>query len=334
MARPLRIEFQDACYLVTLQGADGIGLFDETRDARHFEQLMALSADKHRATLHAYALAQNSAMLLVQTPEGNLGMYLQGILTAFARHIRHHYVQSGPIMQGRYRAQLVEPGKPLRAAAEWVHGLPVRDRDTLRTPAQKEKFLAKYAHSSFLTFIEGKEDQLADPTQVLRSYGSPVAKRGSRHADAVTKAVLSGADEKEVLGTFTRLAIGSEEFQKTVLDQHEKLRVGKKVKGVKTYGKKAKGVARNRLVNATATAFSVDKSEFFRHRHDSMLRPALAFTLYQFGAMTQQEIADFIGVGSAAAVSLQIKRLLKRRSDDQDLDKRLTTIESEFSTKA
>ncbi len=332
MARPLRIETQDACYLVSLQGADGIGLFIESRDARHFQELMALSAEKHRVVLHAYALAQNSAMLLVQTPEANLGMYLQGILTAFARHIRHFYVQSGPIMQGRYRAQLVEPGAALRAAAEWVHGLPVRDRDGMKTPKQKEAFLAKYSFSSYLTTLAGDEEALASPVQILRAYGSPASKRGTRHEQAVLRSLVEGRSEKQVLGPSNRLSIGSDAFRKQVDLQHEKLRNGKKVKGVKTYGVKAKGIARNRLVAATASAFQVEKTEFFRHRHDSMLRPALAFMLYQFSNMTQQEIADFIGVGSAAAVSLQIKRLLKRRGSDAELNKRLQGLESEFSS--
>jgi len=331
MARPLRIETKDACYLVSLQGADGIGLFVEPRDARHFQELMALSADKHRVLLHAYALAQNSALLLVQTPEGNLGMYLQGILTAFARHIRHYYVQSGPIMQGRYRAQLVEPGMALRSAAEWVHGLPVRDREGLKSPAQKEKFLNRYAFSSYLTTVQGDENGLANPQQVLRGYGSPATKRGTRHADAVKQALMGNLQAKQVLAPFSRLAIGSDAFRKQVEDQHRKLSKGKRVKGVKTYGVKAKGIARKRLVAATAEAFKVDEAEFFRHRHDSMLRPALAFMLYQFSSMTQKEIAEFIGVGSAAAVSLQIKRLLKRRGTDSELNTRLQRLETEFS---
>jgi|GEM_PF-864230 len=330
MARPYRLKFENACYLVFLQGVEGLGLFVEREDAEHFVRLIELSLRKHRVRLHAYALAANSAELVVETPNANLSAFLQGVQTAFARHIRQYYVHSGPIMQGRYRAKVIEKDKILHRACEWVHTLPVRDSDAKRNNSQKVKALRKYPFSSFRHTVGVEKEGLTDPSELLRMYGSPVKKREEAHAVACEKLVTEGDPAWEELITVSPVAIGSEDFVEEMRRKHQSLREGKRVKGLKVYGRRQRGVSRTKLVQAAAEVFEVDPKEFFTQRHASLLRPVASYLLYRFGKMTQREIAEYLGLGSSAAVSLQIKRLLMERAADPELEKRLGGLEARF----
>jgi hypothetical protein len=310
---------------------EGLGLFVEEEDARHFEHLIWITSEKHRVSVYAYALGPNSAMLVVKTPDANLSAFLQGVQTAFARHIRHHYVQQGPIMQGRYHAKVLQPGACVARACEWVHTFPVREEE-LGTKAQRKAFLTRYPFSSFRASAGLEEPSVSDPATWLRAYGSPAAQRARKHMQACEELLENGNPSFEQMLTESSLAVGSPDFLKEMARKHQALQQGKRVAGLKVYGRKSKGVARNKVKKAVAEHLQVSPQEFGKQRHSSMLRPVLAYALYRHAAMTQREIADFIGVGSSAAVSLQMKRLLQARAKDPQLDHIVRRLEADLSS--
>lgn len=314
-----------------MEGAEGLGLFVERDDARHFVKLLGIGARKHRVILHGYGLAENSAALVIETPDANLSAFLQGVQTAYARHIRHFYVHSGSIMRGRFHAKVIEKDRILHRACEWTHTLPVRDSDARRNASQKIKALHNHPFSSFRHTIGKDEAGITDPTDLLRMYGTPVKRRREKHAAACEKQVTEPDAVWEEMLAVSPVAVGSPEFVKEMRDKHDALQAGRRVKGMRVFGRKQRGVARAKLLGAAAEAFQVDKQEFFTQRQASMLRPALSYLLYRFGKMTQQEIADYLGLGSAAAVSLQIKRLLMAREAQPELEEKLRRLESRFT---
>jgi hypothetical protein len=127
------------------------------------------------------------------------------------------------------------------------------------------------------------------------------------------------------------LALGSEAFVSEMHRLQSQLQQGKRVTGVQVYGRRPKGLSRTVILEVVAETFDRPTSDFFHQKHSSPLRPTLAYLLYRFGAMTQQEIADTIGVKSSAAVSLQIKRLLAARKTAKDLDETLTDLENRLA---
>lgn len=331
MARPYRLKFENACYLVTLNGVDGLGLFVEKTDAEHFVDLLDLIARKHQVKIHAFALAENRAALVLETPNANLSLYLQGVQTAFARHIRQFYVQSGPIMKDRYRAKVLEKSKVLAEACEWVHTFPVRECSGNLTPAAQEKMLNTYGFSSYLFTLGEKETGITSPDELLRCYGSPAAKRPLAHQEACCKLLVEGCGDWTAKAKKSTVAIGSESFVREMEQKHQAVLAGKKVRGFRQYGRKNQGISRNKVVDQVSKSFGVNKQDFFVQKHASVLRPVISAFLYQYSAMTQKEIADFLGLGSAAAVSLQIKQLLILRQKDPELDKKCRKLEKSFA---
>lgn len=327
MARPYRIKFENACYLASLWGKDDLGLFVEDADSAHFVELLELISRKQQVILHAYALAGNTASLVLETPKANVSLFLQGVQTAFARHIRLHYVQSGSIVKGRFKAIVIEKETALAPTCEWVHTLPLRELAFGHTRAKQKTFLSSYRFSSYRHTCGRVEEGITDPTALLRSYGSPAKKRTEKHQ--LGCAAMLGEEGLAFAKRIRKspLAIGSEAFIQDLTQKHDALLAGKSVKGFRRYGKNVQGIARMKVVEAAAKGLGIDKADFFVQQHSSIARPVVASLLYQHAAMTQQEIAGFLNLGSAAAVSLQIKHLLQLRSQDPEVDKTVSAIE-------
>jgi len=86
MARPLRIEFEDAWYHVMNRGAGRQAVFISDAQCERFLELLGDLADRLRIETHAYCLMDNHHRLLLHTPLGNLGRgmgHLNGVYTQF-----------------------------------------------------------------------------------------------------------------------------------------------------------------------------------------------------------------------------------------------------------
>ena len=68
MARPYRIQFENALYRAEIRGVEGLGLFSRPVDARRFLDILSNSLKKHEVLLHAFVVLSDEADLLVETP--------------------------------------------------------------------------------------------------------------------------------------------------------------------------------------------------------------------------------------------------------------------------
>ena len=68
MARPLRIQFENAYYHVTCRGNARQEIFTNDTDRSVFLDLLERSADIHQTEILAYVLMPNHFHLLVKTP--------------------------------------------------------------------------------------------------------------------------------------------------------------------------------------------------------------------------------------------------------------------------
>ena len=234
-------------------------------------------------------------------------------------------------MKDRYRAKLLEKSEVLTQACEWVHTFPVCSYTAPLTPAAQRKMLNQYAFSSYLAAVNGEASPSDPSLEFLRGYGSPVKKRAEKHREACEALLSNGTKAWEKNIKRSPVAIGSESFVKEMEQKHAALVAGKRIKGVRIYGKKVQGIARMKVVEETAKVFGVKKEDFFIQRHNSVLRPVLSAFLYQYANMTQKEIAAFLKLGSAAAVSLQIKRYLLLRQQDPEVEKKCRKLEKSFA---
>ena len=126
MARPLRVEFDGALYHVTSRGNARADIFEDDQDRHAFLETLGKVVQRFHWLCHAYCLMDNHYHLVLETPEGNLskGMrQLNGIYTQ-AYNRRHRRV--GHVLQGRYKAVLIQKDSHLLEVCRYVVLNPVR----------------------------------------------------------------------------------------------------------------------------------------------------------------------------------------------------------------
>ncbi len=306
-----------------------MGLFVEDADCRHFLHLLDITALKHHMTVYAYALAGNRGELMFHAPRGNPSAFVQALQTGFARHLHHLYVHSGPVMQGRYKSKLVEPGSAVVSVAAWIHSLPVRENPQVTRSDRKKALLLNATYTSLGPILGGEPDSPGrlDPQAVLKAVGGRIATRPERFQALCEETALSPAASVTTMLSASPYAVGSPKFLEEIRTLHESVKKGKGGKALRLHGKSKRGIAMNKIVEAVAAEFDLNPKNLQQRRRKDLARPALAHFLYNQGERHQQDIAKHLGLTSAAAVSLQIRRLLEARTHDTALDQRLNRVE-------
>ena len=126
MARPLRLEYGGAVYHVTSRGNERSTIFRNDRDRAKFLEVLGSVVSGARWILHAYCLMGNHYHLLLETPLGNLSRGMQRLNGRYTQRFNFRYRRSGHLLQGRYKAILVEKEAHLLELCRYVVLNPVR----------------------------------------------------------------------------------------------------------------------------------------------------------------------------------------------------------------
>lgn len=126
MARPLRIQYPGALYHVTARGNAYQNIFRDDKDRFIFFDKLADVARVYGLICYAYCLMDNHYHLLLETPEANLSKAMRDLNGNYAQafNVRHKTV--GHLLQGRYKAFLIEKEPYLLSVVRYVVLNPVR----------------------------------------------------------------------------------------------------------------------------------------------------------------------------------------------------------------
>ncbi len=128
MARPLRIEYPNACYHVINRGDNRRLVFSSPEDYTLFIDKLAFFSEIYKIKVRAYCLMPNHFHLYIQTPEGNLSRFMQALLTSFTSIKNHRQKTSGHLFQGRYKALIVEDESYGMILCRYIHLNPVKTK--------------------------------------------------------------------------------------------------------------------------------------------------------------------------------------------------------------
>ena len=104
MARPLRIEYPNACYHVINRGNQRSVVFHDTWHYECFVEKLGYFATEFRVEVYAYCCMPNHFHLYLQTKEANLSRFMQSFLTSYCVSSNKKRRSSGHIFQGRFKA--------------------------------------------------------------------------------------------------------------------------------------------------------------------------------------------------------------------------------------
>ena len=81
MARKVRVEYKGAIYHLTVRANGGDALFEDDGDRRYLLSRIAEACATYQVRVYLFCLMRNHFHLVVETPRGNLGRFMQGVLT-------------------------------------------------------------------------------------------------------------------------------------------------------------------------------------------------------------------------------------------------------------
>jgi len=126
MARPLRIEYPGAVYHITSRGNARQDIFVDDADRAAFLEILAKAVDRFNWLCHAYCLMSNHFHLLIETVDPTLARGMRHLNGVYTQAFNRRHERSGHLLQGRYKAILVEKDSHLLELARYVVLNPVR----------------------------------------------------------------------------------------------------------------------------------------------------------------------------------------------------------------
>ncbi|MBI4515138.1 MAG: transposase [Deltaproteobacteria bacterium] len=195
MARPLRITFPGACYHVTARGNERKPIFRDDRDRARFLEILADSIRRFGLVLHAYVLMRNHYHLLLETPEANLARAMRQLNGVYTQDFNRRHRRVGHVLQGRYKAIVIEKDSYLLELSRYIHLNPVRVGEVAAA--------ARFAWSSTAAYVgRRRAPQWLRIDEVLSHFGR--RRRTAQRAYARFVAEGVGAQEprpwEEVVG--------------------------------------------------------------------------------------------------------------------------------------
>lgn len=126
MARPLRIEFPGALYHVTARGNAQRDIFLDDDDRQRFLSILELVVSRFHLRVHAYCLMDDHYHLVLETPDANLSKAIRHLNGVYTQSFNRRHGKGGPVLQGRFKAILLDRSHYLLEICRYVVLNPVR----------------------------------------------------------------------------------------------------------------------------------------------------------------------------------------------------------------
>jgi len=128
MSRPLRIEFAGALYHVMARGDARAAIFLDDADREAFCAGLWRVAGRFQWRVWAYCLMDNHYHLLVETLQPTLSRGMREVNGVYTQAFNRRHGRVGHVLQGRYKAILVDKDSYLLELSRYIVLNPVRAR--------------------------------------------------------------------------------------------------------------------------------------------------------------------------------------------------------------
>jgi putative transposase len=126
MSRPLRIEFAGAVYHVTARGDRRESIFADDEDRVALLATVEQGLDRFDAQMLAYCLMGNHYHFVLHTRSANLSLLMRHINGVYSQRFNRRHGLVGHLLQGRFKAILVDRDVYLLEVCRYVELNPVR----------------------------------------------------------------------------------------------------------------------------------------------------------------------------------------------------------------
>jgi len=202
MARPLRLEYPGAVYHIAARGERREPIFENDADRLEFLSLFSKEVHQQGWIVYAFCLLDDHYQLLLETPEPNLVRGMRRLNGVYTQAFNRRHGRSGRVLEGRYKAILVEKGSYLLELCRYVVSSPVRAK--LARSAERWRWSSYPATAGKMACPEWLA---AD--EVLRSLARDRRQARRAYARFVADAMISPAPFAQIK---RQILLGSEAF--------------------------------------------------------------------------------------------------------------------------
>jgi len=305
MARPLRIDIPDGLYHVTSRGLERRDIVRDDADRRKWAELLDAVATRCRWRVFAWALMGNHYHLFLQTPEPNLSAGMHDLNSGYASAFNRRHERSGPLLQGRFKAVLVESGRHEWELSRYVHLNPVRAGLADRPEAYRWGSCRFY-------FGAGEAPSWLAWEEVLARHGRTLRAARRAYAEYLAEG-LASPPSSPVKGAVASCLLGSERFVERMRNWLGERLPDRAVPSVRALRRTGTAEA---VEAAVCSRFGVSAAELrMRGRWHNEARAAAVYLSRKWSGESQTELGlRFGGVGGAAisrTAGLVAQRLLR-----------------------
>ena len=183
MSRPLRITFPGAIYHMTSRGNAQAAIYADDADRRAFVDLLTQIVQRYHWLCHAYGLMDNHYHLLIETLEGHLSQGARQRNGVYTQQANRSQDRMGHVLQGRYKAILVEKDSYLLELGRYVVLNPAR--------AEMVRSAREYRWSSYRATARSTDESVVstvDPVEERRGIASATPNAAASSATPTVKA--------------------------------------------------------------------------------------------------------------------------------------------------
>jgi REP element-mobilizing transposase RayT len=324
MARPLRIEFEEALYHITARGNRRERIFASDADRARFLEIVARSLPRFGVEVHAYVLLPNHFHLLARTKRANLSRWMHWVMVSYTVSFNRRHHKVGHLFQGRYKSLLVEGGSYLLGLSRYLHLNPVRGK-VLGTgnPRERRARLREYRWSSYRGYAGlGRQDEFVTEELVLGEFDARGEREGKGRYRRFVEEGLLREVENPAEGAQWQTVLGSEGFLQRVKDKMQPQR-GKR-REVKALRHGTTGPNALAIIGRVAAHYRLPIERVLRgNEYGLQARNVAMWTVWHACELTLRDIGTIFGGIDYAAVAQRVRRVDQNEMVQRDLKKLL-----------
>jgi len=305
MGRPLRIEFPGAFYHVTSRGNEQRDIYKSEADRERFLTYLESAAERYGAVFHAYCLMSNHYHLMIETPEGNLSRIMKHINNSYTNYFNIKRKRAGHLLQGRYKAILIEADAYAAELSRYIHLNPVKAK---MVPSPEE-----YKWSSYRFYAEGNGPSWLSTGFVLGYFGTEQNEQRRSYRTYVMEAVGKKCPDP-LAGSIASTILGSEDFVREIRERYLEGRDSDR------------DIPALRELKQRPDIFKIREAAEKAFPEDGKLaRAAGIYLCHRFSGTRLKEIGDLYGI-SESGVNRSCGRLESRLGKDRHLEEELLQL--------
>lgn len=317
MARPLRIEYEGAFYHVLSRGDRKGRIYFDDADKRIFLNYLKRTVDRFNIIIHAFVLMENHYHMLIETPHANLSSAMRYLNGTYTQAFNRRHKRVGHVLQGRYKAIVVDKDEYYLELVRYVHLNPLR--------AGLVENIDGYFFCSHRAIIDKSVSRLwrewYDPSYVLINFGRRREDALKSYCDFIAAGARFGREVHK--GNWFGYILGGDGFADWVVRNFvDRDRVDRRISGSLKF---RKGFRLREVLSSVGRLYGLGSSDLTKIKRGcgsrNEARGLAMYLLARYSQLTHEEIGKHFGHVSGAAVGLAARVCEQKLLEDKSLRK-------------